>query len=103
MRIDGTVHRTEVTGTLGDVLDGTPLGWRVCDGPVDLTAGEHRVVAEPTPQFRPLSLTWSPTASPPQRRGTPRRPTSRSCRGRTAGGSSRWTPRPRPSCASRRT
>jgi arabinofuranan 3-O-arabinosyltransferase len=63
VRIDGTVHRTEVTGTLGDILAGRPLTWRVCDGPVDVAAGRHRVVAESTPQFEPIALTWSPVAT----------------------------------------
>ena len=61
VRVDGTVHSTEVVGTLGDVLDGSPMTWRVCDGPVSLTTGAHRGVAEPTLQFRPSSLTWAPT------------------------------------------
>jgi arabinofuranan 3-O-arabinosyltransferase len=54
------VHATEVVGTLQDVVDGTPLTWRVCDGPVDLEAGSHRLVATPTAQFEPVSLTWRP-------------------------------------------
>jgi arabinofuranan 3-O-arabinosyltransferase len=71
VRIDDTVYRTEVAGTLGDVMYGSPLTWRLCDGPIEVSAGVHRVVAEPTLQFRPLSLTWSPTTggSPA---GTPR-------------------------------
>jgi arabinofuranan 3-O-arabinosyltransferase len=60
VRIDGTVHRTEVTGTLRDVVAGRPLGWRVCDGPLSLGPGVHRLVAEATAQFQPLSLTWRP-------------------------------------------
>ncbi|WP_304528900.1 alpha-(1-_3)-arabinofuranosyltransferase domain-containing protein [Blastococcus haudaquaticus] len=64
VRIDGTVHSTEVNGTVGDLLDGSPMTWRVCDGPVALPTGAHRVLAEPTPQFRPLSLTWAPTTRP---------------------------------------
>jgi arabinofuranan 3-O-arabinosyltransferase len=60
IRIDGALHRTQVTGTLADVVAGRPLAWRVCDGPVGLATGLHRVVAEPTPQFEPVSLTWRP-------------------------------------------
>jgi arabinofuranan 3-O-arabinosyltransferase len=62
IRIDGTAHRTEVTGTLRDVAAGRPLTWRACDGPVALSPGVHRVVAEATPQFQPLSLIWRPGA-----------------------------------------
>jgi arabinofuranan 3-O-arabinosyltransferase len=65
VRVGNTVHRTEVTGTVADVMDGTPLGWRVCDGPVELPAGEHRVVAEATAQFRPVTLVWSPAGTGP--------------------------------------
>jgi arabinofuranan 3-O-arabinosyltransferase len=54
------VHRTEVTGTLHDVVAGRPLAWRTCDGPVSLGPGTHRLVAEPTVQFRPVTLTWRP-------------------------------------------
>ncbi|WP_158545922.1 alpha-(1-_3)-arabinofuranosyltransferase family protein [Blastococcus sp. TF02A-30] len=61
--VDGTAHATEVTGTLGDILTGTPLAWRVCDGPVQLASGTHRVVAQGTLQFQPLSLVWSPVRS----------------------------------------
>jgi arabinofuranan 3-O-arabinosyltransferase len=49
-----------VTGTLQDVVAGTPLSWRVCDGPVELHPGVHRVVAASTAQFQPVSLTWRP-------------------------------------------
>jgi arabinofuranan 3-O-arabinosyltransferase len=63
VRIDGGVHRTEVSGTLGDVVAGRPLTWRVCDGPVELTAGEHRVEARATVQFQPLALAWRPATS----------------------------------------
>ena len=48
---------------MADVIAGRPMTWRVCDGPVALTAGTHRLVAEPTVQFEPLSLTWRPVAS----------------------------------------
>jgi arabinofuranan 3-O-arabinosyltransferase len=60
VEVDGTVHATEVVGTLGDVIDGTPMTWRLCDGPVTMTAGEHRVVAAATAHFRPLTLAWTP-------------------------------------------
>jgi arabinofuranan 3-O-arabinosyltransferase len=66
IRIDGAVHQTEVTGTLRDVVAGRPLTWRTCDGPVELDAGSHRVVAESTPQFRPVSLTWRPVTGAPR-------------------------------------
>ena len=62
--VDGTVHPTEVIGTLRDVAAGTPLTWRVCDGPVELGPGRHRVVAAPTAQFEPVTLVWRPTSAP---------------------------------------
>ncbi|MGY1792734.1 alpha-(1-_3)-arabinofuranosyltransferase family protein [Geodermatophilus sp. SYSU D00525] len=65
VRVDGTVHRTGVTGTLDDVVAGRPLTWRVCDGPVALAPGTHRVVAAATAQFQPVALTWRPAGSPP--------------------------------------
>jgi arabinofuranan 3-O-arabinosyltransferase len=80
VRIDGVVHRTEVTGTLQDVVAGRPLGWRVCDGSVSLGPGSHRVVAGATAQFSPVSLTWRPetggTAAPVSAGGNPMRITS---------------------------
>ena len=60
LQIDGIVHRTAVSGLLGDVVRGRPLGWRVCDGPVVLGPGRHRVAVSPTVQFQPVSLGWLP-------------------------------------------
>ncbi|WP_346623884.1 alpha-(1-_3)-arabinofuranosyltransferase family protein [Blastococcus montanus] len=60
IRIDDVPYPTEVTGTLQDVVGGRPLTWRSCDGPVPLAPGTHRVVAEATSRFEPLSLTWRP-------------------------------------------
>ncbi len=62
VRVDGRVHATEVDGTMDDVRLGRPLGWRVCDGPVPLTAGQHFVDVLPTAQFQPVELGWHPTA-----------------------------------------
>jgi len=49
--VDGTRYRTEVTGTVDDLLRGAPLDWRGCDGPVTLAAGEHEAVVESTVQY----------------------------------------------------
>jgi arabinofuranan 3-O-arabinosyltransferase len=68
VRVDGTAYRTEVTGTLRDVVAGTPMTWRICDGPVELAPGVHRVVAGSTAQFQPVSLIWRPVAE--RTRGT---------------------------------
>jgi arabinofuranan 3-O-arabinosyltransferase len=63
VEVDGVVHATEVRGTLRDVVEGSELTWRVCDGPVELDAGTHRVVATSTAQFQPVSLTWRPESA----------------------------------------
>ena len=63
VRIDGRTHPTAVRGTIGDVLGGRPLDWRVCDGPVTLGVGTHVVVATPTTQFQPTRLLLTPRES----------------------------------------
>jgi arabinofuranan 3-O-arabinosyltransferase len=60
VRVDGQTYRTEVSGTLADVVAGRPLAWRSCDGPVRLDAGDHRIVAEQTAQFQPVTLALRP-------------------------------------------
>lgn len=54
--LDGTSHLTSVAGTFNDLLTGGPLTWRVCDGPVRLSPGTHRLRVQPTPQFVPDAL-----------------------------------------------
>ncbi|MGI8523842.1 MAG: alpha-(1-_3)-arabinofuranosyltransferase domain-containing protein [Nocardioides sp.] len=54
--VDGTSHRTSVSGNLSDLVSGTPLTWRVCDGPVRLAPGTHRLRVLATPQFVPDAL-----------------------------------------------
>ena len=60
VRVDGIVHATEVSGSIDDVRLGRPLAWRVCDGPVELAAGRHRVEVASTAQFQPVELGWHP-------------------------------------------
>ena len=66
VRVDGTVHDTEVSGTIDDVRLGRPLRWAVCDGPVALDAGRHRIVAESSLQFQPVTLGWRPDETTPE-------------------------------------
>lgn len=56
--VDGSSHPTAVTGTRPDLAGGRPLDLRLCDGPLSLTAGEHRVIASETDalQVQGLSL-----------------------------------------------
>ena len=42
--VDGRSHPTAVSGTRADLAAGRPLALRVCDGPLALAAGEHRLV-----------------------------------------------------------
>lgn len=62
--VDGKVHRTQVLGTFGDVLDGGPLRLRGCSGPLRLAPGAHKLVVPSTFQFQPTALTLRPTSSP---------------------------------------
>jgi hypothetical protein len=62
VRVDGVVHDTEVVGTLDDVRLGRPLAWSVCDGPIELAEGSHRIQVDSTQQFQPVTLAWRPVA-----------------------------------------
>jgi len=63
LEVDGRVYPTEVTGTLGAVLDGTPLNVRGCGPPVQLSAGPHRVLVRATEQYTTTRLTLRPLAA----------------------------------------
>lgn len=56
--IDGTSYRTQVRGTLGDIVDARPLQWTICgkDAEVTLPAGIHRLEAVATDTFTPTRL-----------------------------------------------
>ena len=54
--VDGVPHATAVTGTLADVVDGTPLQVRMCRGPEKVQAGWHRVQVRSTDEFQVTSL-----------------------------------------------
>ncbi|WP_326820254.1 alpha-(1-_3)-arabinofuranosyltransferase domain-containing protein [Streptosporangium sp. NBC_01756] len=52
LTLNGNAVPTEIVdGTLGDVVDGRPLGYRACE-PVELGAGTARVTAAPSDAFR---------------------------------------------------
>ncbi len=60
VEIDGRIEPTVVTGTVGDVIAGTPLKLRTCHGPVSLTPGEHEVGVRSTEQFQVTQLVLRP-------------------------------------------
>jgi arabinofuranan 3-O-arabinosyltransferase len=63
VRVDGVVHATSVSGTLEDVRLGLPMAWSVCDGPVAMAEGTHRIEVDSTLQFQPVTLGWRPAAA----------------------------------------
>ncbi len=60
LEVDGRVYPTSVAGTLGAVLDGTPLTVTGCGPPVRLTPGSHRVLIRATEQYTATRLTLHP-------------------------------------------
>ncbi|WP_170981426.1 alpha-(1-_3)-arabinofuranosyltransferase domain-containing protein [Nocardioides dongxiaopingii] len=72
LEIDGETYPTTVVGTLGQVIDGTPMPLASCDGPIELDAGAHDVRITATEQFAASELTLRPaeattTAAPARR------------------------------------
>ncbi|NYJ01035.1 arabinofuranan 3-O-arabinosyltransferase [Nocardioides thalensis] len=65
LRIDGETIKTRVTGTLADVVNGSPMELEACrprddDGPITLAEGEHHLRAVPTAEFEVLDVTAVP-------------------------------------------
>jgi arabinofuranan 3-O-arabinosyltransferase len=60
IEVDGRVYPTAVTGSIGAVLDGTPLTVTGCGGPVPLTTGTHEVRVIATDQYTATRLTLRP-------------------------------------------
>lgn len=65
LRIDGRSVKTRVTGTLADVVNGSPLELEACRPrgdaePVTLAEGEHHLHAIPTAEFEVLDITAVP-------------------------------------------
>ena len=60
LEVDGRVYPTTVTGTIGAVLDGTPLLVSGCGTPVRMSAGTHRVRVRATDQYTAARLTLRP-------------------------------------------
>lgn len=54
--VDGVEHPTSVIGPIGAVLGDATLQVRVCDGPLELSTGTHRIGLRATEQFQPTSL-----------------------------------------------
>ncbi|GAB2674210.1 alpha-(1-_3)-arabinofuranosyltransferase domain-containing protein [Thalassiella azotivora] len=62
VELDGRRLRTEVVGSVADVLADRPLTWRRCDASsraLEVEAGEHRLVALASAEFRPDTLLLS--------------------------------------------
>jgi arabinofuranan 3-O-arabinosyltransferase len=61
LEVDGRLYPTAVTGSVGAVLDGTPLAVSGCGPPVRLSAGEHKVRMTATEQYTVTRLTLRPS------------------------------------------
>jgi arabinofuranan 3-O-arabinosyltransferase len=60
--VDGELHDTRVTGYVGDVLSAGPMPVTLCDGPVRLATGLHRIRLRSTPEFSVTVARLSPVA-----------------------------------------
>jgi arabinofuranan 3-O-arabinosyltransferase len=67
IHVDGRLYRTRVIGTLARVIDGRPLRWRSCDGPLSLAAGEKHLTVVANDLFTPVQTVLRSTSSPDQR------------------------------------
>ncbi|MCW2784113.1 MAG: hypothetical protein JWP74_630 [Marmoricola sp.] len=56
LQVDGQTYRTQVTGTLGDVVDGRTMSWRSCDGAIALSSGTSRLQANASGIFDPTRV-----------------------------------------------
>ena len=69
--VDGLEVATRVTGTMADVINGSPLAFEACDKGtgellgLDLGQGEHRLHANPTAEFEVIDLLAHEDAAPP--------------------------------------
>lgn len=64
IQLDSRSLRTRVVGTLGDVLDGTPLRLEPCDAVPRLDAGEHRLSVVATDRFVATTVVLEATSTP---------------------------------------
>lgn len=64
LTINERVYQTSVAGTVGDLLEGRPLSWRVCGtGAMDIPEGTVHLAATRSGEFRPSTLTLTATTS----------------------------------------
>lgn len=71
--VDGHRVTTRVTGTMADIVNGTPMRVESCgqdDGRVTVGAGRHRLVAEPSAQFTVVELGGVPPGQQPHETST---------------------------------
>jgi arabinofuranan 3-O-arabinosyltransferase len=54
--VDQRRYLTKVEGLMGDVSSSGPLSLSICDGPIDVSPGEHHVRITSTPQFQPVRV-----------------------------------------------
>lgn len=54
--VDGVRHPTRVEGLMGDVSSSGPLSISLCDGPVHIGKGPHRIRIASTAQFQPVRI-----------------------------------------------
>jgi arabinofuranan 3-O-arabinosyltransferase len=54
--VDGHRHLTKVDGVMGDVASSGPLAMSLCEGPLEIGAGRHRIRIVSTSQFQPVRV-----------------------------------------------
>lgn len=56
VEVDGHRYATRVSGVVGDVVSAGPLALSLCDAPIALGAGTHRVRVLSTEHFQPIAV-----------------------------------------------
>ncbi|MFL6023572.1 MAG: discoidin domain-containing protein, partial [Marmoricola sp.] len=71
--VDGHRYLTKVDGLMGDVSSSGPLSVTLCDGPMQITPGRHRVRIVSTSQFQPVRIVLAEPAAFLERGSQPQR------------------------------
>ena len=69
--VDGHRYLTRVSGVMGDVSSSGPLALDLCNGPIPIGAGKHRVRIVSTAQFQPVRVVLTDRAATEPSSGTP--------------------------------